>query len=561
MEKRFALGIDYGTASVRALLLDFLEGVEVASSVFYYPHGVEGVLEDESNPLVARQHPEDYIHGFYQSVQDVLNQGKRSGCDPAAVIGLGVDATGSTPIPVDSQGTPLAMTDRYANNLNAMAWLWKDHSSFAEAGEITDRIRESKLPYLSKCGGSYSSEWFWSKILHCLRTDPETGAAAATWVELSDFIPAFITGRTRPEQLVRNACAAGHKAMYNSSWGGLPAREFLTTLDPRMAILSDSFSKPQTASEIAGLLSPEAAFRSRLPQGIPVATGAIDAHLGAVGAGIAPGALVKIIGTSTCDMMVHPLNDPLPDIPGLCGAAEESILPGMLGLEAGQSAVGDLFNWFVRQFGEGNDPELVHRRYTDQASELLPGETGLLALDWNNGNRTILIDPLLSGLLLGTTLQTRPCEIYRALIEATAFGALRIIEQLEHYGVPVNQVIACGGIAAKNPLLMQIYADVCNRPMIVSRSTQSCALGAAIYGAFVGGAFSTLDEAREKLVPKPNQIYKPNAEHVATYKRVGSLWRQLHDAFGIPGTTSDLSYMMKELIALRDAQRVRNSTL
>jgi L-ribulokinase len=294
-----------------------------------------------------------------------------------------------------------------------------------------------------------------------------------------------------------------------------------------------------------------------LPAGVPVAVGAFDAHMGAVGSGVKPGTLVKIIGTSTCDITVWPLDTPLEDIPGLCGIVPGSVIPGMYGLEAGQSAVGDIFNWFVKHLASersasGEDP---HVRLSREAEQLKPGASGLLALDWNNGNRTILVDPLLSGLVIGQTLHTTAAEVYRALIEATAFGALTIINRFEEYGVQIKEVINCGGIAEKNPLVMQIYADVCNRPMKVSRSAQTCALGAAIFGAVAGGAFPSVAAAQRKMTGTKSTVFRPRKAAVATYAQLYPLYRQLHDAFGVPGTQQSLTHVMKDLIAIRNRVR------
>jgi L-ribulokinase len=391
-------------------------------------------------------------------------------------------------MPVDRDGRPLAFDRRLARDPAALAWLWKDHTSVAEAEEITALAAQRRPEYLAKCGGRYSSEWFFSKIFHCLRSSPRVFDAAHTWVEIADWIPAMLTGSESPERLTRGVCAAGHKAMYNEAWGGYPDAEFLAALDPRLGALRQRLaSHASTIDRTVGGLTAEWGRRTGLPVGIPVAVGAIDAHLGAVGSGIAPGTLVKIIGTSTCDMMVVPTSQALADVPGLCGIVEGSILPGYFGLEAGQSAVGDIFNWFVAYIQPGGPRTGSHEALSAAAGRLKPGASGLLALDWNNGNRTVLVDQRLTGLLMGQTLYTTPGEIYRALVEATAFGALTIINRFEEYGVRVEQIVNCGGIAEKSPLTMQVYADVTGRAMKVARSGQTCALGAAIAGAVVRG--------------------------------------------------------------------------
>jgi len=557
--KKYAIGLDYGTNSVRALVVDAADGAEVGTCVSNYPSGEHGILLDPKNPNLARQRPGDYIEGFYRSVQGALKAArKESGVEAEQVVGIGIDTTGSTPMPVDRAGTPIALERRFARNLAAQAWLWKDHTSHAEAAEITQKARDSGAPYLAKCGGTYSSEWFWSKILHCKRTSPAVFAAAYGWVELADFVPGFITGNLDPTSMARGVCAAGHKAMYNAQWGGLPSEEFLAGLDPGLVEIRRRYAPEAVPSDQkAGELTAEVAAKVGLRPGIPVAVGAFDAHMGAVGAGIEPGALVKIIGTSTCDMMVVPSDQPLADIPGLCGIVPGSIIPGMYGLEAGQSAVGDIFNWFASHLVPGKYTSRgdAHAALTREAEKLKPGQSGLLALDWNNGNRTILVDPLLTGLLVGQTLHTTAPEIYRALVEATAFGALTIITRFEEYGVAVREVVNCGGIAEKNPFVMQIYADVCNRPMKISRSAQTCALGAAIFGAVVGGAYRTTEEAQERMTGVKPKVYRPNKKAAAVYSELYGLYRLLHDAFGTPASQNSLYDLMKRLITIRDRER------
>jgi len=549
--REFTIGVDYGTNSVRAVMVDVADGTEVASSVYNYPSGDAGVLLNPKNPLVARQNPRDYIEGFQTAVANTVTAARRDGCNPNYVKGIGIDTTGSTPIPVDASGVPLALNPKYEGSLAAHAWLWKDHSSYEEAAKITATAEKWTEKYLDKCGGTYSSEWFWSKILHCKKEDPVVFKAAYSWVELSDFIPGYLTGNLDPVKMPRNICAAGHKAMFHESWKGLPSAAFLKKVDPDLVAVRERFNPhAQTSDNIAGHLVSEIAMRVGLNAGIPVAIGAFDAHMGAVGAGIKPGTLVKIIGTSTCDMMVHPLKKAIKDIPGLCGIVPGSILPGMYGLEAGQSAVGDIFNWFVKNITPGQS----HASLTREAEKLIPGKSGLLALDWNNGNRTILVDPLLSGLLIGQTLHTTAAEVYRALVEATAFGALTIIRRFEEYGVKVNEVINCGGIVEKNPLIMQIYADVCNRPMKVSRSSQTCALGAAIFAAVAGGVYKKVEDAQAVMTGVSPTVYKPNKKATVVYEKLYALYRQLHDTFGnVPQKTpANLGKIMKELIAIRD---------
>ena len=557
MATKYSIGVDYGTNSVRALVVDVATGEEIATHVFDFPSGEAGILLEPRDPNLARQNPADYIEGFKVAVRGAVEAARQvASFDPTNVVGLGIDTTGSTPIPVDRQGVALGLKEEFRDNLAAQAWLWKDHTSYAEAEELTRKARERGEPYLAKCGGTYSSEWYWSKILHCLRTAPDVAAATYSWVECADYIPAYVTGNTNPDTLQRGICAAGHKAMYSETWGGLPSAEFLDAVEPGLSRFRyTTIAVP--SNHKAGDLTEEIANQVGLPAGIPVSVGAFDAHMGAVGAGAGDGILVKIMGTSTCDCLPSPMTKELPDIPGMCGIVPESIIPGMYGLEAGQSAVGDIFNWFVKQltpghYGTGAE---AHIALTAEAEKLLPGESGLVALDWNNGNRTILVDPLLTGLLVGQTLHTSAAEIYRALIEATAFGALTIIRRVEEYGVAVDQVVNCGGIAEKNPLVMQIYADVCNRPMKISRSAQTCALGAAIFGAVVGGAHTTVEAAQQVMTGVKETVYEPNPANVATSERLYKIYRTLHDAFGTSEFSGSLSGIMKDLIAIRDEAR------
>ena len=559
--KQYALGLDYGTNSCRSVLVDLGNGQEVASHVFNYPTGAAGIVLDPRDPNVARQNPQDYIDGLVAIVTQVVRKaGKiRPGFDPASIIGIGVDTTGSTPIPVDRDGTPLALLPKFRKNLNAMAWLWKDHTSHAEAAEITSKAAKMRPQYLAKCGGTYSSEWFWSKILHCKHVAPDVFKAAFSFVEHCDYMTALLSGDTDPQKLVRGICSAGHKAMYCEEWGGLPDKKFLAALDPDLADLRDRlYSRAVPSDQLAGRLAPAWAKMLGLKPGIAVAVGAFDAHMGAVGAGIGEGVLVKILGTSTCDMMVMRNTRKLADIPGVCGIVNGSILPGDFGIEAGQSAVGDIFLWFVNHLVPDSYGRTVDEKFMaldKAAAAQKPGAHGLLALDWNNGNRTILVDPRLSGLLVGQTLHTEAHEIYRALVEATAFGALTIINRIEEYGVPVRDIVNCGGLAVKSPLLMQIYADVTGRPMKVSRSDQTCALGAAIFGAVAAGHFRNVAAAQRAMCGVRAKAYKPDRTRHAVYAEMYRLYCELHDAFGTDGWSGRLNGVMKQLMALRDRQR------
>jgi len=556
MSKRYTIGLDYGTNSVRALLVNTANGAEVAAAVWTYAHGTQGVILGR-DPHLARQHPADYLEGAEKTIKQVLGAARKSvkGFKREQVVGIGVDTTGSTPMPLDKQGVALALQKKWAKNPAAMAWLWKDHTGVAEAAEITTLTKRLRPKYLAKCGGTYSSEWFWSKLLRCARVAPDVFKAADTWVEIADWIPAELCGTTAPDQLRRGICAAGHKAMFHTEWGGYPDARFLSRLDKRLVAVRETLpDRCYTVADAAGGLSSAWARRLGLTAGIPVAIGAFDAHLGAVGSGIAPGALVKIIGTSTCDIMTASLKKQLPDVPGLCGIVPESVLPGAYGLEAGQSAVGDIFNWWV-DYIQPHGGKLSHAELNREALKLKPGESGLLALDWNNGNRTILVDQRLTGLLMGQTLYTTPAEVYRALVEATAFGALTIINRFEEYGVKVEQVVNCGGIAEKSALTMQIYADVTGRPMKISRSAQTCALGSATAAAVVAGVHRNFASAQKAMTGLKPKVYKPNPRAHATYRQLYKLYRTLHDAFGTKDWSGNLHPVMKKLIQIREGVR------
>jgi len=562
--KKYSLGLDFGTNSCRSLIVDLEDGRELAGCVFPYPSGAEGVLLDPDDPNLARQNPADYLKGIEVTVKEAVGQAKKADpqFDPSLVIGLGIDTTGSSPMPVDEDGTPLAFLPEFKDNLHAQVWLWKDHTSHAEAAEITALAEKIRSQYLARIGGIYSSEWFWSKILHGKRVAPDVFKAAYSFVEICDYLPGILSGETRPDKIKRSVCAAGHKAMYSDTWGGLPDKEFLSGLDPELGELRDRlYDEAFPSDRMAGCLSGEWAKKLGLKPGTAVAVGAFDAHIGAVGAGVKEGTLVKILGTSTCDIMVSPKTKGFPEIPGVCGIVDGSVLPGAFGIEAGQSAVGDIFLWFVRNLvpdSYGKTDEEKFMNLERAAVRQKPGEHGLLALDWNNGNRTILVDVRLGGLIIGQSLHTQAHEIYRALIEATAFGALTIIDRLEEYGVSVHEVVNCGGLASKNPFLMQVYADITGRPMKISRSDQTCALGAAIFGAVTAGkknsGYNTVEEAQQKMTGV-KETFKPDKENHKVYQELFRLYKELHDAFGTREWTGKLDFVMKDLIALREKQR------
>jgi L-ribulokinase len=551
----FTLGIDFGTNSARALVVRCRDGAELGSCVTGYRSGRQGVLLDPKDAHLARQYPGDYLAAMEQCVGGALAAARRArGFSASRIVGIGVDTTGSSPIPVDRGNRPLATARKWRRNLAAQCWLWKDHTSWREAARITEVAARMRPGYIAKCGNAYSSEWFWSKIWHCLSVAPDVFRAAHSWVELADWIPSVLAGVSDPTKVVRGICAAGHKALYSDQWGGLPDKRFLSALDPRLARLRDRlYDRAFDATTAAGALCAPWAERLGLPAGIPVAIGEFDVHYGAIACGIREGTLVKVIGTSTCDCAVVSQRKKVPDIPGICGIVPGAILPGYVGIEAGQSAVGDIFNWWVETVCCGD--ARLHARLTAEASRQEPGESGLLALDWHNGNRTILVDPRLSGLLVGATLHTTRAEIYRALIEATAFGARMIIERIREYGVPIRRIVCAGGIAEKNPLLMQIYADVTGCTLFVSGSNQACALGSAISAAVLAGAHRDFPAAQRAMAGLRATSYRPDPMRRRTYDRLYAQYRILHDGFGGVRRDAGLSRVMKDLLEIKARAR------
>ncbi len=566
--RRYVIGLDFGTNSCRSLVVSTADGRELGSHVFSYPSGVDGVILDESDPNLARQNPADYLNGIEVTIAEALKKARENDPEFSAenVIGIGVDTTGSSPVPLEENGQPLCFSDEFKHNPAAHVWLWKDHTGYKEAEQITALAAKLRPQFLGKIGGVYSSEWWWSKILHCKNVAPEVFDAAYSWAEICDWITADLTGELSPEKMMRSVCAAGHKAIFNSSWDGLPDEEFLKTLSPGLERLrSRLYTTAYTSDRRIGFLSKDWAGRLGLTTNVAIAVGAFDAHMGAVGAGISTGTLVKIMGTSTCDIMITPSHEKLKDIPGVCGIVDGSVVGGYYGIEAGQSAVGDIFLWFVNNLVPekyGRTPDEKFTNLNDAARRLRAGESGLLALDWNNGNRTILVDVRLSGLIVGQTLHTQPHEMYRALLEATAYGALEIIDRIEEYGVPIKEVVNCGGLAAKNPLLMQIYADITGRPMKISRSDQTPALGAAIFAAVAAGkeagGYGSVVEAQKSMTGS-GKVFEPERANHQIYRRLYALYRQLHDAFGTRTWSGNMYNVMKELLDIRDEVRRNNA--
>ncbi|NOX96963.1 MAG: ribulokinase [Nitrospirae bacterium] len=573
-EKKFSLGLDFGTNSVRALIVDVENGEEIGSCVYNYRRGEDGVILDEKDPNFARQDPKDYWEGMEASIQGALREARdKKSFRAEGIVGIGIDTTGSTLLPVDEDGLPLSFQEEFKNNPAAMVWLWKDHTSFEEAALITARAKEDEIDYTKYSGGIYSSEWFFSKILHLAKVAPEVFRAAASFVEHCDLMPALLVGDTKPQNIKRSRCAAGHKAMFNREWGGLPAEQFFCRVDEKLKGIRDKlYQETYTADVKVGGLSKEWAEKLSLSAGVSVSVGAFDAHMGAVGAGIKPGTLVKIMGTSTCDTMIAPPETLKVSIEGICGQVEGSIIPGFVGLEAGQSAVGDIFAWYRDQlrwpvenilsrtsFASSLDikklmeetKDLSYEILTEKAKSLRAGQSGLLALDWLNGNRTILVDPNLTGQIIGLTLQTRPEEIFLALIESTAFGAKVIMDRISEYGIDIEEVITCGGLAERNPLLMQVYADIIGKPIKISRSAQTCALGAAMFGAVAAGHYPRVEDAQGVMGGLKSTVYYPREESMAVYSRLFKLYKTLHDSLGTKNFSGDLYPVMKELLKIK----------
>ena len=554
----YTIGVDYGTDSVRALVVDTRTGEEMGTHVFQYPRWKEGKYCDPAANRF-RQHPLDYLEGLVVSVKEALKQCPEGVAEKVA--GISVDTTGSTPVPVNRQGIPLSLTPGFEENPNAMFVLWKDHSAVKEADEINRLARTWGGEDFTKFeGGIYSSEWFWAKILHVLREDKQVRENAWSWVEHCDWIPALLVGNTDPLQLKRSRCAAGHKAMWHDSFGGLPEEDFLVKLDPLLGGLKERlFSDTYTCDVKVGELSPEWAGKLGLPATVSVGAGAFDAHLGALGAEIQPYYLSKVMGTSTCDMIIapgHELGDKL--VEGICGQVDGSIVPGMVGLEAGQSAFGDIYAWFSQVLMwplehvvtglEGVAEPVKEKIRTETADRMIgelskaaenidPAESSLLALDWMNGRRTPDANQNLKGAIMGLTLGSDAPRIFRALVESTAFGAKMIVDRFVDEGVRIDGIIALGGVAKKSPLVMQIVADVLDKPIKVARSEQAVALGAAMAAAVVAGIHASIPDAQEAMGGGFETEYHPDPANVKKYAVLFERYRR----FGrfIEGETVD----------------------
>ena len=538
MNNKYTIGLDYGTDSVRSLIVNVETGEEVASSVFHYPRWEKGMYCDAPNNRF-RQHPKDYLEGLEYTITEALKMAPAGVAEK--VVGISVDTTGSTPVAVDENGVPLSLTAGFEENPNAMFVLWKDHTAIQEAEEINQLSKKWDIDFTRFEGGIYSSEWFWAKLLHLIREDAGVYRAAYSWVEHCDWIPAILTGNTNPKTLKRSRCAAGHKAMWHEAFDGLPSEEFLESLDPLLSGLRDRLYKDTFTCDVAaGKLTPEWAEKLGLSTDVVVGVGAFDAHLGAVGAEIEPYFLSKVMGTSTCDMLIAPM-DEVGDklVNGICGQVDGSIVPGMLGLEAGQSAFGDIYAWFKRVLewplqnilaetqlvDEQTKQKLLNEtsnkiiaKLSEEAAKIPIDESGIVALDWMNGRRTPDANQALKGAIAGLNLGSDAPRIFRALVEATAFGSKAINDRFISEGVRIDGVIALGGVAKKSPLVMQIVADVLNMPIKVARSEQACALGSAMAAAVAAGVYSTTAEAQKNMGGGIETEYFPIPENVDKYQ-------------------------------------------
>ncbi len=543
----FVLGLDYGTDSVRALIVDAGSGEEISAAVAYYPRWKAGQYCDPSTNQF-RQHPLDYVECMISSIREAI--AKAPATVAGQIKGIGVDTTGSTPVAVDEHGTPLSLLPGFEENPNAMFVLWKDHTAVKEANEINAIARSwGGTDFTKYIGGIYSSEWFWAKALHVMREDEMVRRAAYSWVEHCDWIPFLLTGGRKASEMKRGRCSAGHKAMWHQEFEGLPSEAFLTKLDPILTGLRDNlYRETQTSDHSAGTLSAEWAEKLGLSTDVTVAVGAFDAHMGAVGGQIEPYYLSKVMGTSTCDMLVAP-TDEVGDnlIQGICGQVDGSVIPGMLGMEAGQSAFGDVYAWFKNLIAwplkevlakstlvdEAVKTQLIEEAMdqiiptlSEKAALLSPAETSEIALDWLNGRRTPDANQMLKGAIMGLNLGSDAVRVFKALVEATCFGAKQIVDRFQEEGVPIEGIIGLGGVAKKSPYIMQTMADVLNRPIKIARSEQTCALGAAMFAATAAGVYSKVEDAMAAMGQGFDAIYSPDSDKAAIYEELYHKYQQ-----------------------------------
>lgn len=534
--ERYVIGVDFGSDSCRAVLMNACDGRRVADSSCEYPRWIAGKYCDPAGDRY-RQHPQDYIDVFRHVIGEIA--AKAGASVMAKVEGMSFDTTASTPVLVDGNGTPLALLPEFAEDPDAMFILWKDHTSKAEADEINAFAHGWDVDYTSFSGGIYSPEWAWAKVLHVLRTNDRVAGAACSWMEHCDWMTAWLTGDTRPEKIFRSRCAAGHKAMWRAEWGGLPSEEFLNRLDPRLgAMRARLYENSYTSDVCAGTICPELAAELGLPETMKVGVGAIDAHVGAVGASISEDVLTRIVGTSTCDILVSAAeNVGERRIKGICGQVDGSVIPGLIGFEAGQAAFGDVFAWYKRLLLwplQEFLPEEADRiggkllpALEKAAAGIKPGPASVIALDWFNGRRTPDSDQRVKGAVAGLTLGTTAPMIYRALIEATAFGTKAIVDRFREEGVIIKSVLAIGGISQKSPLVMQTMADVIGMPVSVVDCDQACALGAGMLAAVAAGIYKTVPEAQKAMRSPLGKTYIPDMDsnriYMELYRRYEAL--------------------------------------
>lgn len=541
MEK-LVLGIDYGTDSCRAILVNSSTGKEQASFTSYYQRWKQG-LYCNSSLNQYRQHPQDYIDSLIECIRGILQN--LSNDEINNIVSIGIDTTGSTPVLTDSEGTPLALLPEFSEDPDAMFILWKDHTSIKEADDINNLAKMWNVDYTSRSGGIYSSEWFWAKGLRALRINERIRTKAYSIIEHCDWMPALLTGNLKPEMVKRSRCSAGHKGMWAEEWGGYPSDEFFTKLDPLLNGFSERLNDETYTSEVsAGKLSKEWSERLGLPQNVDVAVGIIDAHAGAIGAGISSNKMVKIVGTSTCDIVVAPKDEiGEKQIPGISGQVDGSVIPDLIGLEAGQSAFGDVFAWFKNiliwpiysldglSLLSEKEKELLTKeilsKLNDEAAALELESTDLIASDWLNGRRTPFADLTLKGGFSGISLATTPAQIFKSLVEATAFGSKAILEHLENVGVKVTEVIGVGGISLKSPYVMQTLSNIMGVPIKVAAAQQAGALGVAMCAAVAAGIYSSLEQAQDEMGQGFLAEYEPEVVKQQKYKDLYNRYKKL----------------------------------
>lgn len=536
----YVIGVDYGTDSVRSVLVGE-NGKEIAEAVHYYSRWKKGRYSDPGENRF-RHHPLDYLEGLEQTLKKVIGAlGKE---EAKNIRAISVDSTGSTPVAVDKSGTPLALKNGFEENPNALFVLWKDHTAIKESDEINKLARSwGGVDYTKYVGGIYSSEWFWAKILHVLREDEEVRAEAYSWVELCDWIPYELTGLTDVLKMKRSRCAAGHKAMWHEEFGGLPSEDFLTQLDPLLEGLRGRLYEDTYTSDVpAGTISENWAQKLGISKDVIIGVGAFDAHMGAVGGRIEPYQLVRVMGTSTCDMLVAPKADVGDNlVQGICGQVDGSVIPGLVGLEAGQSAFGDVYAWFkdlviwpFKEIINGSDhlDEDQKRQLIEEAEEktianlskaaeqIEDVDTGIIALDWLNGRRTPDANQQLKGAIEGLDLSSNAPKVFKALVEATCFGSRKIVDRFIDEGIRIEGVIGMGGVAKKSPFIMQTLANVLNMPIQISKSEQTCALGASVFAATAAGMFDSVEEAKQNLASGFEHVYKPDSEKAKVYQNM-----------------------------------------